>query len=211
MRTLILALCASAVSYGSITFQVYPSIAPNVFGSPSWTPYVSNAIFALENGLSSSGTPNTPAYYQQQSVINVNQLIVTGFPSWLGLVDPGTVFGPAYANEFGNRAHFGVVIDGNGTQFSIDELSFTATSDDPGDLLGFTFATGSYAYSNDYVGVIFGTGGGPNTYITSGPSSQLGMQSTAAVLVMRMPPTVPVALSPNNKPPLTPLAPISRA
>ena len=33
--------------------------------------------------------------------------------------------------------------------------------------------TGSYDYSNDYVGVIFGTGGGPNTYITSGPSSQL--------------------------------------
>ena len=173
MRTLLLTVCASTFSYGSITFQVYPSIAPNIFGSPGWAQYASNAIFALGNGLAANGTPNTPSYYQQQSLVTPQQLIVTGFPSWDGLVDPGTVFGPAYANEFGTRGHFGLVIHGNGTQFSISELSFQGHSNDPADLLNFAFATGAYNYTSNYVGIIFGIGGNPNTDITSGPNTQL--------------------------------------
>jgi hypothetical protein len=102
-------------------------------------------------------------------------MMATGFPSWASQADPGTIFGPAYASELGNRPLFGVVIDaGAGApSISISELSFSAISNDPGGLLTFDFAQGSYTYSDQYVGVIFGTGGNPDTYITSGASTQL--------------------------------------
>jgi hypothetical protein len=80
------------------------------------------------------------------------------------------VFGAPYANELGNRPLFGLVVNGNGTQVSINELGFSASSNDPGNLLGFAFGTGSYNYSSNYVGIILG--GGP-TFITSGPNTQL--------------------------------------
>lgn len=153
------------------TIMVFPSVAPNAFGSPSYSGYVSNAVSALESGLSSYGTPGTPQYYQQESYIAPSQMVVTGFPSWLGQADPGTVFGVPFANELGNRPLFGLVINGNGTQISIDELGFSASSNDPGNLLGFAFGTGSYNYSANYVGIIFGAGG--PTFITSGPNTQL--------------------------------------
>jgi hypothetical protein len=153
------------------TIMVFPSVAPNAYGSPSYPGYVSNAVYALENGLSSYGTPGTPQYYQQVSSIAPSQMIVTGFPSWLGQADPGTVFGAPFANELGNRPLFGLVINGNGTQISIDKLSFSGSSNDPGNLLGFGWGTGSYNYSSNYVGIIFGSGG--PTFITSGPNTQL--------------------------------------
>jgi len=102
-------------------------------------------------------------------------MIVTGFPSWLGSADPADLFGPAYAKELGNRPLFGVVIQG-GTgdpSISISQLSFTATSNDYADLLGFGFAQGTYNYSSNYEGIIFGTNGAPNTYVTSGPNTTL--------------------------------------
>jgi hypothetical protein len=134
---------------------------------------VQNGIYALMNGLPAYGNPNDPTYYQQQSNIAPNQMIVTGFPSWLGYADPGAVFGPAYANELANRPKFGFVIDaGPGApSISISELSFSAVSNTG--LLDFGFGRGSYIYSSAYVGVIFGTNGGPNTYITSAPNTQL--------------------------------------
>jgi hypothetical protein len=167
MLTWMLAGTANAIP----TIMVIPSVAPNAFGSPSYPGYVSNAIFALENGLSSYGMPGTPQYYQQESTIAPNQMVVTGFPSWLGQADPGTVFGAPFANELGNRPLFGLVVNGNGTPISISELGFSASSDDPGNLLGFGFGTGSYNYSSNYLGIIFGSGG--PTFITSGPNTQL--------------------------------------
>ncbi|MGA2195123.1 MAG: PEP-CTERM sorting domain-containing protein [Bryobacteraceae bacterium] len=167
-------LAASAYGDGVVT-TVYTSVAPNAYGSPSYSDYVSNAIYALMNGLGAWGNPNDPSYYSQQTAISISQMIVTGFPSWDGQADPGDVFGSAYANELGNRPLFGVVIDaGTGApSISISELSFSATSNDPGALLDFGFAQGSYNYSSNYVGVIFGTDGNPDTYITSGPNTQL--------------------------------------
>lgn len=98
--------------------------------------------------------------------------IVTSFPSWLGTADPGTAFASAFAGELGNRMHCGVTILGNGQQFSISESGFTASSNDAGNQLGFGYANG-YGYSGSYVGVVYGTNGNPDQYITSGDSSQL--------------------------------------
>jgi hypothetical protein len=177
---LCLAAGATAPARADVTITVTPSVAPNAFGSPSYGTYVSNAVYALENGLSSYGDPNSPSYYQALSngaQITAGQNLVSGFSSWDGTADPGTVFGPAYANELGNRVLFGLTILGNGQQFSISQLSFTETSNDPSNAMGFTFAAGSYNYSNEYVGVIYGAGGAADiadyTYVTSGPNTQL--------------------------------------
>jgi hypothetical protein len=119
------------------------------------------------NGLSSYGT-GPAAFNAQTTSINPSQGIVTGFNSWMGVADPTG----AYASELGNRMSFAVAILDAGSQFSISELSFSATSSDPGDGLGFGWGVGEYDYSDSYVGVIFNSGG-PNTYITSGPNTQL--------------------------------------
>ena len=168
-----LVLMAAIPAFGGpITITVIPSLAPNRWGSPSWPTYVTNAVTAIQNGLSSYGDPSSPSYYAAQTTpITPMDMIVTGFPSWLGQADPGTVFGPAYANELGNRPQFGVDINGNGTPISISMLSFTGSSNDAVDVLGFSYGLGSYDYSNDYVGIIYGAGG--PTFVTSGLNTQL--------------------------------------
>lgn len=85
-------------------------------------------------------------------------------------MDPGTVFGAAYANESGNRLHFGLLIDENGEQFSISQLSFSAIGNG-NNLLDFGYA-GGYDYSGAYIGFL-NNGAGPRTYITGGSSTQL--------------------------------------
>ena len=131
-----------------------------------------NSVTAIETYQSTNGDPSLPSYYAAQTApLTPFDLIVTGFPSWRGLADPGTVFGSAFTNEYGNRVHFGLDISGNGTQFSISQLCFTESSNDPGNGLGFSFGKGSYTYSSNYVGIIYGPGG--PSYITSGPNTQL--------------------------------------
>jgi hypothetical protein len=173
---------AAAVAFlpsmaSAASIWVAPALAPNAFGSPSYAPWVSNATQALHEGLSSKGTPGMPSYYQAQSIVTAAQGIVTGFPSWMGVADPGTAFGSQFANELGNRMLFGLKIDGGGSAFAINDLSFNATSSDPGNALGFGFGAGSYNYSNDYEGVLKGADNilwtADDTFITSGPNTQL--------------------------------------
>jgi hypothetical protein len=156
-----------------ITITVIPALAPNAYGSPNWNAWVSNATTAIANGYSSYGDPSSPSYYQRApGVISVTNNIVTGFPSWNGLADPGNVFGANFSQELGNRIQFGIDIKGGTNLISISQLSFSAHSSDPSNTLDFTFAQGSYNYSASYVGIIHGPGG-TNTYITSGPATQL--------------------------------------
>jgi hypothetical protein len=133
---------------------------------PNYDVWVGNATTSLENALATNTTPGTvgpadPSQFQLMSTVNPQYLTVTSFPSWLGTADPGTAFGAAFANELGNRGAFPLIIDGNGTRFSISELSFSATSSDPTNSLGFSFGEGSYDYSASYVGINFN--GNPNT------------------------------------------------
>jgi hypothetical protein len=169
-----LVLIFAASAWADVSITVTPSLAPNIYGSPSFDGYLSNAIWALENGLSSYGDPTLPTYYSAApSVLPISDNIVTGFPSWDGIANPTG----AFAAELGNRLHFGLDIKGNGSLISISELSFSAVSADPGDTLGFSYGTGSYGYSNSYEGIIYGTGGAGDvseyTYVTSGDPTQL--------------------------------------
>jgi len=167
----VLAIFASATP----VIQVTPALAPNVYGSPNWTAWQANAVYALAHGLSSYGTPGTPEYYEAGDTYDSAQVIVTGFPSWMGLVNPGAVFGPAFTNEHGNRMHFGLVIDGQGTQFSISQLSFSGSSTDPGNALG--WGRSGYVYDDGYQGVLAGLDHtlwtADDMYITSGDPTQL--------------------------------------
>jgi hypothetical protein len=178
LRPILLAAAAAAAMSAAgaaqaVTITVTPTLAPNAFGSPSFSPWADNAFTALYTGAPSAGAPGTPAYFQGQSNVSAKDLVVTNFSSWMGQAEPGG----AFAGEYGNRGHFGLSILGDGQQFSISQLSFQAVSTDPGDLLAFSFLTGEYDYSTSYVGVLAGGDGilgtGDDTFITGGPNTQL--------------------------------------
>lgn len=171
-----LTMAASAVQ-AAPTITVVPWLAPNAFGSPSFAAAQTNAVQAMYQGLATFGTPGTPSYFAANSTVTSAQAVVTGFPSWLGQVDPGTVFGAGFAAEGGNRMTFGLGINGKGTQFSISQLSFAATSTDPLNALAFAYVTGDYDYGPGYQGVLVGVDGvlgtGDDVFITSGLNTQL--------------------------------------
>ena len=48
---------------------VIPALAPNVYGSPNWDAWVSNATTAIANGYASYGDPSSPSYYQQAPAV----------------------------------------------------------------------------------------------------------------------------------------------
>jgi hypothetical protein len=159
LSTLALALGATAVSFAGTTLsiEVVASLAPNAYGSPSWAGYRNNALNALENGLSSLGTGPT-GYAAVTSPIDRRAGIVTGFNSWLGNANPGA----AYANEYGNRMHFGLHIMGNGIRFSIDNLGFQGESFGDGNGLGWGWGPGNDpldVYSASRVGIDYGQDG----------------------------------------------------
>jgi hypothetical protein len=167
------AVTSAAGAAHAITITVTPALAPNAFGSSSYAPWAGNAFTALYNGQTSAGAPGTPSYFQAQSNVQAKDLVVTNFSAWMGQAEPGG----AFAGEYGNRGHFGLSVLGDGQQFSISQLSFNATSTDPGDLLAFDFLTGEYDYTSSYVGVLAGDDGvvgtGDDTFITSGANTQL--------------------------------------
>jgi len=166
---------------GGISIAVYPALAPNRWGSPSWNAWASNAVTAILNGYSSYGDPSLPSYYQQiTSAVPVTNNLVTSFPSWMGVADPGTVFGPNFANESGNRLTFGMDIKGGTNLISIAQLSFIMASTDPGNTLNWSYSPIPYSYSGldtgsanpVYLGIIYGPNG-QRTYVTNGPATQL--------------------------------------
>ena len=170
----LLGLLAAAMSANAAitTIQVTPSSGPNGYGSPNYSGYAGNAIYALENGLASYGNPSSPSYYNQApAVMSVLNNIVTGFASWNGVANPSG----AYASELGNRLLFGLDVKGNGNKISIDQLSFVMSSTD-GNTLGYSYGLGSYGYSSQYVGWNYGADGirgtADDVFITSGAASQ---------------------------------------
>jgi hypothetical protein len=155
-----------------IVINVTPWLAPNAYGSPSFDGAVANEQYALIHGLTTYGAAG-PTQFNAQSNVTVKQGIVTGFPSWMGVADPAA----PYNLEFGNRMSFGLLINGNGNQFSLSQLSFNAVSSDPTHLLNFGWGVGSYDYNAGYQGILKGNDGilftADDVYITSGPNTQL--------------------------------------
>jgi hypothetical protein len=168
-------ICISAVAHaGPITISVTPWLAPNAFGSPSWPQAELNAVQAEYKGVSTFGAAGPTQFNAKTTPVTGGEAIVTGFNSWMGVADPTD---PALSNELGNRMTFAVAILGNGTQFSISQLSFSGSSTDANDALAFANAAGAYTYSEDYEGVRAGADGivgtSDDVFITSGSADQL--------------------------------------
>lgn len=169
---------ASTAAHAAVTITVSPWLAPNAFGSPSYGAAAANAVDALYQGQTTGGVAGLPTYFEVRSDVTAAETVVTGFNSWRGKADPGTVYGPAFASESGNRMTFGVSIVGDGELFSISQMGFEAHSNDAGDALGFGFGPGEYDYvAGNYIGVLYGAdgvlGGGDDTFVTGGPNTQL--------------------------------------
>lgn len=160
----------------AVTIDVTASSAPNAYGSPSWIGYVSNALYALENGLSTYGDRSTdPTGYEAAlSQVDPWEIAVTSFNSWRGDVNPSG----AFADELGNRMHFGLHAYGDGlTQFTLEDLTFEVHGSDPGDTLVFTGDFIGYNYSSTRYGIYWGAdrvkGGGDDTVYNSGNGKTL--------------------------------------
>jgi hypothetical protein len=141
LRLLVLVACfcllAGVAAAATLTISVFPSIGPSPFGSPSYAAYQASAVNALELGQTTFGTSGTPSYYAQTSTFNGAQIIGTcsvatvsatcppgsGFNSWMGQASPSG----NYANEYGNMLFFGMIVQGNGTPFDLNEISFQDT------------------------------------------------------------------------------------
>ena len=144
---------------------VYPSVGVNAPGSPSTGGYATNAITGLQAGGGATGSPTSPTYYSTTNNVSVSDIIVTNFPSWRGDANPTG----AFANEAGNRLYFGLHVNGNGSQFSLSQLDF-AVSTSPSNVPAFNF-TDAFGAGDTYSATRVGRIG--NTFITSGPATQL--------------------------------------
>ena len=166
----------ASVPAKAVTLTVETWLAANGAGSPSFAGAEANAVQGMMNGGVATGSG--PTAFTPVTNVTPAQAIVTQFRSWMGVVDPGTAFGPAYANESGNRMTFALsAVSDPYHEFSISQLSFTGHSSDPSGLLNFGLAAGSYNYGSGYLGVRYGAdgqlGGGDDIFITSGPNTQL--------------------------------------
>jgi hypothetical protein len=154
---LVLALFAGAPQRAAAdpVITVYPSVAPNKFGSPSWPGYVQNAVnLSLTGGVQNGGAPQgnsaSPTFYSSTSSIKTSDMIVTNFPSWHAIANPGVFFGPSFANETGNRATFGLAVNGNGSTFRLSDINLSITPSNPAlaPFLSFSGNLGSLDYTN---------------------------------------------------------------
>ncbi len=155
----ILLQAMSGPAGAATTMDVYPSLAPNVFGSPSWGGYVANALAWLEAESGPMGDPTAdPTAYKTVSTIGPYDNLVTSFNSWQGVASPGAPF----AAELGNRLHFGLHIVSLGSTFTLSGLKFAIHSTDsaaPGDSLAFVGDFIGFNYSLHRVGIDYGSDG----------------------------------------------------
>ncbi len=170
---LVVLLVVGGVAHAVPMIEVFPSVAPNIFGSPSFAGYNTNALNSLENGLGNISNPATdPTAYQVVSSIGPEDIIVSNFNSWRGVANPPAPFN----NEFGNRLHFGLHILGNGTSFRLDDLTFDIDSTDSGDILDFSGSFEGFSYTQFRTGINYVDGikgNGNDILITSGLATQL--------------------------------------
>jgi hypothetical protein len=175
VRAKLLLATALAVTAGraDVLVDVRPSSGPNAYGSPSYSAWVANVMFALQNDLDAVGDPDTdPAAYSVAARLGVRDNIAsssgdaaTEFPSWRGMANPGAVFGPAFANEYGNILFFGLRVIGDGEAFRLSNLAFSIVGTDYDNALGFDgdFSDPSDVYTPRCIGVYYGEDRIPGT------------------------------------------------
>lgn len=148
-----IAVAFSVVAAQAVTITVHATAAPNIYGSPSWNDYNSNAIYALENGLNNYGTGAATYNNENGTTHSVQENFVTNFKSWKGQANAAS----PYDNELGTRWMFGLHIAGEGTKFSLSQITFGIT-DTNGSLNYFGTLAGT-TYNERRVGIDYGVDG----------------------------------------------------
>ena len=147
IRLAIFALVPAATA-GTVTMFSVSSVGPSNALSPSWAQYATNALTSLGNGGGNIGNPaSDPTAYAAASDLSAGDLILSSFPSWLGVADPTG----ALAGENGNQLLFGLLISGAGDYFRLSNLFNTMSSSDPGNSLGWN-SGGFTAYGTFLIG-----------------------------------------------------------
>lgn len=177
------ALCITSMSAlradTSISIEVYPAFAPNGQLSPNWDTYVGNALGAIELGVSNVGDRSvSPAAYEQVSgPVTPLDMIYTNYNSWHATASPAPAFagfGPNFSNEFGNRIHFGLHIDTDGSRsFALQDLSWALDSNDNTDYFDQDgdFSTANYSPTRIGIDYVDGIKGNGNDVIYDGGQS----------------------------------------
>ncbi len=138
------AMLASADPY---TIDVFATLGPNYWGSPSYDTFVDNVIAAVRAGNSSGGSG--AAAYNVITSVMPNQPIVSDFQSW-----QGTAPGP-YAGELGTSLYFVLhIVAHDQAMFSLSQVSYWENTPDGG---VYTYSYASDNYENDRRGYIGGT------------------------------------------------------
>lgn len=154
--TILAILTTALASQAAPIITVYPSIAPNIFSSPYGDAYIANAVQGLRNGGAPTGTPGTPGFYSTTGPnVPINHMIVTNFNSWLGHLNPGSLFGPAFSNEFGNRLTFGMsaISPAGSREISLSMLEAEIVSTDSNNFLSVPREFVGGNYGPDLIGI----------------------------------------------------------
>ena len=152
----------STVVAQPFTIDVYPAFAPTGPTSPSWSNYLSNATGAIQLGVGQVGdrevTPD--AYEWVTASVPPWEMVYTKFNSWRGSADPSATFAglpAAFQSEYGNRIHFGVHIQGDGTRmFSMDDVDWALDSDDSTNYFDQNGSLAGGKYSAARIGIDYG-------------------------------------------------------
>jgi hypothetical protein len=194
MSRILISLLLLATSSFAISIQVFPSLAPNFFGAPSYAGWEANALAAIQSGAVSSFDPTSqPApldpttYTGQISQMFPWQNVATNFNAWYGVAAPNSL-GALLTSELGNRLTFGVRITGdaaqfgNGGQFALRGLAFALSSTDGANTFGFAgdwdtdpfcASPGACDYGDALYGIRRNTDGTIASIINSGSRDQL--------------------------------------
>lgn len=119
---------ALARAEGGITFTFYPSSAPNrhtADQSPALTAYntwVGRALDSVENNRGNIGRrSNDPGAFAVTNTATPRDYLVTTMPSWRGVAYPTG----AFEDQYGNRLHFVLHLQGDGTvRFKYEDISW---------------------------------------------------------------------------------------
>jgi hypothetical protein len=176
IAVLAISLAAAITARAQVTVTTEATMAPNIYGSPSWNAWVANGFYAAENSLSSYGAAGPSQFNVAPVSLPVAANFVTGYPSWMGQADPAA----PYNNELGTRASFVAVINGNGTLINMNNFGITMSSSDPGNALGVSWPNnsiepGDWTYDQYDIGLVFSNGlniSGGFTIVNSGDPGQ---------------------------------------
>jgi len=184
----LIVIASSGYGVADIVMRVAPAYAPNGAApnesmSPSWEPFVQNAIAGLSTDQSSVGdrAVNPAAYQVVDGPISPYEMIYTEYPSWRASASPFETWEDypiAFAAEKGNRIHFGVQIESNDSRdFALQELRWALDSDDETNYFDQQGSFTNAAYSKTRVGINYGVdgqpGGGDDLVYDNGQSGAL--------------------------------------